>query len=386
MQLLAVFIIGACGHALFNASRMLVSLYALQLGAGPAAVGILVALNGVLPVFLGIPFGRLVDRIGVRAPLIGCSAMFLIAVLAPFAYPSYASFALCGIAVGLAFMGGLIGTNKAVAALSSAARRAGQLGWLSAAASLGGALSPVAAGFAVDHFGHRVSFALLALLPLIALGALFTIGRKLSGASAAAPRRARGSSIDLWRDPHLRKLLLLSSVVPMAIDTYLFFVPIIGSQLGWSASITGVVIGSSIGAVVFARVLLPMATRLMGPWALLGASYLVIAAGYLILPLIERPGSMIAVAFLIGAGTGVAPPVLASLLYAASPAGRQGEVIGLRTSVQFALASSAPVVVGALGALLGLAPVLCAIGGGLALASRLAFRERRGNPGGDDAG
>ena len=381
MQLLAIFLVGLCGHAVFNASRMLVSLFALQMGAGPAAVGMLAALNGVLPVLLGLSFGRLVDRVGVRAPLIGCALVCLVAVLAPFAWPSYASFVLCGLGIGMGFVGGLVATSKAVAALSSPAERAGRLGWLAAASSLGGALAPVATGFAVDHLGHRTSFALLALLPLLALVATIAMGRGLPGSPAESTARSKGAWLDLWRAPGLRMLILLSAAVMVAIDTFMFLMPIIGSQLGWSASITGVVVGSAIAAVVLARVLLPVATRLMAPWTLLGASYLVIAAGYLILPLIEQPGTMIAVAFLVGAGTGVAPPVLASLLYSASPAGRQGEVIGLRTSVQFGLGSIAPVVVGALGALIGLAPVLWVMGAGLAIASRLAFRERRTTPG-----
>ena len=75
-------------------------------------------------------------------------------------------------------------------------------------------------------------------------------------------------------------------------------------------------------------------------------------------------------------GTGVAPPVLSSLLYGASPPGRQGEVIGLRTSVQFGLSAAAPLLFGALSTLLGMAPVLWALSGGMAWASRLAFGER----------
>ena len=44
MQLLAVFFFGACGHAMFNNGRLLVSLSSLGLGANAVGVGVLIAL------------------------------------------------------------------------------------------------------------------------------------------------------------------------------------------------------------------------------------------------------------------------------------------------------------------------------------------------------
>ena len=199
MPLLAAFVVAALGHGLYNGSRLVVSLSAIQLGAGPATLGVLTALGGLLPVIFGLAIGRLVDRIGVRLPVMGCSLGALLGLLAPFVFPSYAALAVTSLACGLSFMTGIIGSNKAVAALSTPERRAGQLGWLSATSSIGGSLTVVALGFAVDHFGARASFALVAFLPALALIALATFGRGLprrrTRPHTKAARRSRSGAI-----------------------------------------------------------------------------------------------------------------------------------------------------------------------------------------------
>ena len=50
-------------------SKVVVSLYALDLGAGAAQVGILAALFAVFPLLLAVQVGRISDRYGVRMPI-----------------------------------------------------------------------------------------------------------------------------------------------------------------------------------------------------------------------------------------------------------------------------------------------------------------------------
>src|SRR5436305_13380825 len=57
-------------HAAFNGSRLTISLAALALGGSALTVGILVSLFSALPMLLGLAAGRLVDRVGIRRPLI----------------------------------------------------------------------------------------------------------------------------------------------------------------------------------------------------------------------------------------------------------------------------------------------------------------------------
>ena len=50
-------------------SRMLLSLYAIDLGAGPFAIGVLIAMFAVFPLMLALPAGKLADRIGAKWPV-----------------------------------------------------------------------------------------------------------------------------------------------------------------------------------------------------------------------------------------------------------------------------------------------------------------------------
>lgn len=62
-------------HAAFNASRLTISLNALALGASALTVGVLMWLFAALPMALGVASGRLVDRVGVRVPVLGAGIM-----------------------------------------------------------------------------------------------------------------------------------------------------------------------------------------------------------------------------------------------------------------------------------------------------------------------
>ena len=71
--------------------------------------------------------------------------------------------------------------------------------------------------------------------------------------------------------------------------------------------------------------------------------------------------------FVLGLGLGSAQPVIMSLLYAASPPGRQGEAVGLRTSLLNGSHTSS-LASGAASTAVGMAPVFwvlaaCLLGG-----------------------
>ena len=88
MEIAYFVLLNVLGHLCFVGSRMTTTLFALHLGASGIEVGALVALFAVVPMFLSVTAGRLIDRLGPRGPV-----MFGLAVLAtgatlPFFFPS----------------------------------------------------------------------------------------------------------------------------------------------------------------------------------------------------------------------------------------------------------------------------------------------------------
>src|SRR5258708_39344949 len=69
MTLYVVMLLTLLNSIAQRGSKVVVSLYALELGAGAAAVGVLAALFAVFPLLLAVQAGRISDRYGVRMPI-----------------------------------------------------------------------------------------------------------------------------------------------------------------------------------------------------------------------------------------------------------------------------------------------------------------------------
>ena len=74
MNVQLVLLIVLCNMTCLRASRILVSLFAIELGAPQYMIGVMIALYAVFPAMLAVYAGRLADRIGPRWPLIGGTA------------------------------------------------------------------------------------------------------------------------------------------------------------------------------------------------------------------------------------------------------------------------------------------------------------------------
>ena len=81
LALTSIFFIAMKGN------RVLVTLYAVDLGAGPFQTGLLFALHGIFPLLLAVSAGRIADRFDNRVLMyIGASA-YAGAMLLPYLWP-----------------------------------------------------------------------------------------------------------------------------------------------------------------------------------------------------------------------------------------------------------------------------------------------------------
>ena len=61
----------------FGGSRVVVSLYALHLGASQMTVGMLIALYSLCPMLIAVYVGKLADRVGPRLPMLMLSLIHI---------------------------------------------------------------------------------------------------------------------------------------------------------------------------------------------------------------------------------------------------------------------------------------------------------------------
>jgi MFS family permease len=363
--LAALIALGICNHATLSGARVAVSLDALARGASAATVGVLVALFALLPVFLAVSVGRLADRTGVRRPMLWGSAGTAVGAALPFAFPGLPALFAAAALVGGSFMLFQVPAQRATGDLAQAPERAASFSHLAIGYSLSGFLGPLIAGLAIDHLGYRPAFALLAALPLLPVAALGAGRLALPRAHGADGRAASGGMLELVRVPALRRLFLINAAFALGWDLHTIFVPIYGAGIGLSAGAIGAILSSFAAATFVVRLAVPWIARRMSEARMLAAALGTAAAVFVAFPFVGSAWALAALSFVLGLGLGSGQPVVLSLLHQHAPAGRAGEVVGVRMSLIQAMAVAVPLVFGALGTSLGLVPVFWAVGVGL---------------------
>src|SRR5512147_2222976 len=85
-------------------SRMVASLFAIELGANPLLIGALISVYSVFPLLLAVYSGRIADRFGSRYPMLGGSAVFMLGLLLPFLWPKLPMLYIAAALVGVGFV------------------------------------------------------------------------------------------------------------------------------------------------------------------------------------------------------------------------------------------------------------------------------------------
>jgi len=363
-------------HTAFNGSRMLVALYAIKLHASTFAVGALMSAYALLPMLFAVSAGRLVDRSGARWPLFGASVAVAAGTLLPFFWPRLEMLYLASTLIGAGFMMFHVAVSQTVGTIGRAEDRTANFSWLALGFSVSGSIGPLVTGFAIDAIGHEHTFLILfvfALAPLLVLG----LNRLAPPpAKERKPDSGDGRVIDLLRSRPLRRVIIASGLLNMAWDLYAFVIPIYGSRISLSASTIGTIMGSFAIATFAVRLTLPLLIRRVQPWHVITAALSIAATVYCLFPLFVSVPLLVALSCALGVGLGCSQPMVMTLLYDNSPPGRQGEALGVRTTVMNASHTVLPLAFGALGTALGMLPVFWAMAALLGAGAWLVNRRR----------
>ena len=356
--------LNALAHLSFVGARMTTTLFGLELGASAFTVGLLMSLFAALPMVLSVATGRLIDRVGPRRPLGAAFGALVIGNALPFMVPQLWILFLSSTVLGTAFMLVHIAMNSVFGAYGGPERRAMNFSWLALGFAFSGAAGPLVAGYAIEGLGYARAFLVLAVFPALALALLWLRKGPLPRPERAAPGK-RSSILDLLRVAALRRMFLVSALLAMGWDLYSFLLPLYGAQIGLAAATIGIVMSTFAAATFVVRLTMPFLIRHIKSWLLIAAALAVSGTAYLLFPFVAHVPALMALSFLLGLGLGCAQPVIMSLLYEASPPGRQGEAVGVRTLMLNASHTFIPLATGALSAALGMAPVFVLLAAGL---------------------
>jgi predicted MFS family arabinose efflux permease len=237
-------------------------------------------------------------------------------------------------------------------------------------------LSPIITGIAIDHLGHAWTFPFLAAFPAVALAIWPTVRRNAARARGSVKPPADARVMDLARNAPLRAVFIVSGLMSMGWDLFNFMVPIQGSRLGLSASTIGLIMGSFGAATFVVRAAMPWIARTFSEWQTLTTALALTGCVYFLFPLVSLVPVLVALAFVLGLGLGCGQPMVMTLIHLASPPGRSGEAVGVRTMLMNTSHTFLPLGFGALGSALGMVPVFWVIAGFMGAGAAFAGRRR----------
>lgn len=343
-------------HSCYLGSKVVISLLALEFGTGQMLIGAIAALYALVPMLLGVYSGRLSDTIGMRLPLLFGAVMVGLAMLVGGIGHSLNALFLTALMVGAGFVFFNVAIQNLTGSFGAPEQRVRNFSILSIGYSLSTFIGPMVAGFTIDHAGHAQAFLVFACFtvpPIVILIFFPRFTRVATTATKGGDRRA----LDLLKMPQVRRLIITSGLIVAAWDLFAFYVPIYAHSIGHSASTIGLILGAYAAAGFLPRFLMPAMLRRWRGDQVLFAAMLLAALGFIIFPLFQAALPLMIVAAVIGLGLGCGQPLSMLMSYERSPAGRTGEVTGIRLTVNNLARVIVPITAGAVGAAFGTSPV-----------------------------
>ena len=379
MAIALVLLLSAVSFVSLKGSRVLMTLFAVELGAGPFATGMLFAVYGLIPFLFVVYAGRTADRLGNRTLIYAGLAGFAFTLTLPALVPSLSMLFIAAPLIGLTSMLFIVAMQNLIGVLSLPGTRTRNYSYYSLTDAGGTVTGPVLVGFTIDGFGHVIAYLFLAAIAAACL-VVFQFGRgEIPARSGAADAPNQKAAADLLRLPALRNALITNGIVMTGIDLYNIYLPLYAHGAGLSASAIGLIVGAFGAAGFLVRLLIPPVTARLGEHGMIAATLVVACASFVVIPLTVNPWLLGLASFLVGLGLGCGQPLSMVLSFNAAPVGRSAEAIAMRMAVSYGAHVAIPPVFGALGTALGLAPVFwtCAMlmGGGAVLNRKSVTRD-----------
>ena len=336
---------------------LFVPLAALELGASPAVVGLLVSAAFVLPLILAMPTGSLVDRIGSRRLLISASLTSAVVPVLVSQFLSLPTLFVAQVFFGMSHLVYIISAQRYVSGLGSGAEGERNFGWFSTFQSGAQMVGALLGGLLLDGFGVNWAFGLTGLLPLIAVAVVIALQ---DAAPAKVPIKQlrpfgeRGEMRRLFANYGVRMAIVVSCSVLVVSAVRQTFLPVYLDALAFPATAIGFLISVRGFASMFVRPFMPAIVRLLRgrSWTLL-ATVIVLGVGIGVTPFVETIAPLVLASVLVGAGSGISQPLSVITVADHVPPEKVGFALGFRLTGNRLAQVFAPVLVGLVAELAG---------------------------------
>ncbi len=358
----------------FIGVRVLMSLFALELGASQAAVGVLIAFFAIFPLFMSVYAGRVIDRVGSFWPVFGGMAGFCAGVMIPFIFPVLPALYISALVSGLSLVFFGVASQQLVSSIGGAASRNRNVSYYSIGLAASGFVGPLGVGYVIDHHGHRMAYLALGVVLLLVSMVWFACRRHIPPPRVKDQATSTSGIVEILRNPNLRLTIMVAGIVVAGMDLYTFYMPIYGHEIKLSATMIGAVMGAQALAALLMRIVMPALLRRWSEESVMAGALLVAGSAYFLFPFFQGVTMLFMISFLLGLGLGCGQPLSLLMVYNRAPAGRSGEVLGVRFTVVNLMHLVIPITFGVLSAAVGLMPVFVATAALMVVGSHLSRR------------
>lgn len=368
-----------------SANKIVLALFALELGASPFVVGMLTALFSLAAATLAVPVGRLADRYGARWLLVAGSVGSALGLFLPYVFPSLAMVLFAGALSGLSLVCYNVTTQNLTGLFSTPEHRARNFSNYSLTMSGGALIGPLIGGFLFDHVPHQTACLILSIVSLSPLLMISTRRGPLEKGALQRPEAkpstaSGGSTMALFKDAGIRNTIIKASVLSSGLNMMSAYLPVYGHAVGLSASVIGIVVAMNATAAFVVRAILPQMIARLKEKKVMALSFTFGAAALLLIPFFQHAVPLGMLAFLFGLGMGAGQPVVTMLIFQYSPAGRSGEGIGLKITTNHLTNMVSPLVFGGIATAFGLMPMFLLNGVMMAAGCYFSWPKRRPPP------
>jgi sugar phosphate permease len=373
-----------------SGGRLSGSLYILKSSGAEYLVGVFMALFSIIPVLTSLSIGRWVDRVGAGRVMRLGVALIVLGAWLPVVYLTVPTLLLTAVVIGCGFNILSVAAQHTVGhlvATASPAERLANFGWFALGHSASSTIGPFVAGLLIDAFSFRAAFAMLAVVACIAACLVFGKAHQLPRAHAEPEAEAaindetetrevpqKPRVLDLLNSPEMRRIYWVNMVMAASWDLFIVMLPVLGTRLGYSASVIGTVFSLFAMGTFAARAAMPWLSKRANEWQIMRAAVCVVVMVFCLLPWAIVAPALMALGLVFGCAVGMSQPNMLSLLHGAAPAGRGGEAVGLRSVLSNTCSVVVPLAFGAAVVPFGISALL--VGGGVVFASGIPPAHR----------
>ncbi|AZM97478.1 MFS transporter [Vreelandella venusta] len=328
-----------------------VPLAAIELGATPLILGLIVSAPYILPLLLALPFGSLVARLGSPRTLqLGAVAMVIGAGLLV-VIPGFQGLIAGQLVIGLAQLLMIISAQTAITYLGQGTALERYFGWYTTYLSIGQMVGPLLAGWIIDHRGGPgAAFYGAFIASFLTLASLLMSNQRTS--VNKQPSISFLTSVDQqW---HLLKTslgvklsLIISLAAMLALGAHGSYFPVYLESLALS--------GTAIGLLVSLRAFASMAVRpftsaivslLHGRYATMSLTLIFMALGLMLVGMTGNVYWLCLFSVFVGLGVGLSQPLSMVVIAESVPERQRSHALAVRLMANRAMQFAAPLLLG----------------------------------------